>query len=258
MGYFNRFGPLVMQPAGSSLVYAPALITASGISDATIEAAIEDFEIEMTGYGLLSLMHAIYLIYGADAAYDKWNFMDAQDDDAAFRITWAGGVTHNSDGVVGNGSNAYGDTHIASSSVLSRLNKGLTIRVSGTSSGIIGNNNVNNSSFDGIFVDTTSYLYLSDLNNITDSRTSGPDILTICRQDASDLYKYKNSASWGTNPVASAAAANQNTSNIELLRANAQYTTGATLSFAAVHEYLDATQVANFHTAIDNFNNAIR
>ena len=70
--------------------------------------------------GVLSLyilLKYLYLFIGGTATYHKWNFIDPRDLDAAYRITWHGGVTHNENGITGNATNAYGDTHFIASSV---------------------------------------------------------------------------------------------------------------------------------------------
>jgi hypothetical protein len=246
------------------MTYSPAtgdtltslFIAATGISDATIEAALVDLESVITSIGV-SKFYALYPFCGGTATTHKYNFMDAQDTDAAFRIDWYGGVTHDADGATGNGSTGYGDTHLASSSVLSKDDKGLTISHIGTSAGAIGNNTINNSSFDGIFANTTAYLYLSDLNNVNESLTGGSsNILSICRANSSEINAYKAGAAWGTNPKTNASTASQNTSNIEVLRANAQYFNGG-LNFAAIHKNLSSTEVSDLHTAIADFNTAL-
>lgn len=250
MGVFQQILSSYKSVAADTLT--SLFLTATGISDPTIEAALEDLEAAIVAIGTTKF-YALYPLCGGSATTHKYNFMDT----AAYEITWNGGVTHNSAGITGNGSTGYGDTALASSSVLSRDDKGLTISHIGTSSGAIGNNNVNNSSFDGIFANNTAYLYLSDLNNVNESLTGGSsNILSICRGNSSQINAYKDGVAWGTNPKTSAAATNQNTSNIELLRANGQYFNGG-LDFAAIHKNLSSTEVADLHTAIAAFNTAL-
>lgn len=93
-------------------------MNALGIALTTGEiTALETFEAEETAAGLIDFNNhssnnrkAIYVYLGDLAAGTKLNFLDPQDTDGAYRITWTAGVTHIG-GVTGNGVSATGDTH---------------------------------------------------------------------------------------------------------------------------------------------------
>ena len=85
------------------------------ISDSTIETALCNLVEGMKSDGIWTKMKAIYPFVGGTADTHKYNLKDPRDLDAAFRITWAGGVTHASTGVKGNGTSGYGDTKWAAS-----------------------------------------------------------------------------------------------------------------------------------------------
>jgi hypothetical protein len=91
---------------------ATAFLNAAGITDPTISSAINSLVIDLKGYGIWSKMTAIYPFVGGTATTHKYNLKNPADTDAAFRLTFSGGVTHATDGVVGNGSNGYYNTHI--------------------------------------------------------------------------------------------------------------------------------------------------
>ncbi len=67
------------------------------------------FKAGKTG-GYLSKLKAVYLFIGDNANTHKWNAINPQDTDAAFRIVWFGGGTFSSNGYLPNGSSSYGDT----------------------------------------------------------------------------------------------------------------------------------------------------
>ena len=56
---------------------------------------------------------AIYGILGGTAASHKWNWKDLRDVDAAFRLSFIGGVTHNDLGIKSNGTTGYANTFLA-------------------------------------------------------------------------------------------------------------------------------------------------
>jgi hypothetical protein len=67
---------------------------------------------DLKTYSLWNKFSAFYPFVGSTSSSTKWNLKDPRDLDAAFRITWYGGMTFNSDGVLGNSVNGYGDTHL--------------------------------------------------------------------------------------------------------------------------------------------------
>ena len=92
-------------------VRTSAFLTASAISDATIRGGLNTFDIGLISNSLDTKMKALYpfVADGADnnarALQQRWNFMDARDLDAAFRLSFGGTTTHSSNGFQGNGTN---------------------------------------------------------------------------------------------------------------------------------------------------------
>jgi hypothetical protein len=89
---------------------AGAFINATGIGG--IEAvAINNLVNQLKSAGLWSIMKAIYPMVGGSANTHKFNLINPQDTDAAFRLVFAGGWTHNSSGAKPDGaSGTYADT----------------------------------------------------------------------------------------------------------------------------------------------------
>jgi hypothetical protein len=88
-----------------------AFLTATGITDTTITDALNLFVVSLKANNLWSKFNAIYPFVGGSATTHKFNLVDPQDTDAAHRITFVGGLTHDADGVKGNGSNGYMNTN---------------------------------------------------------------------------------------------------------------------------------------------------
>ena len=91
---------------------AQAFLTATGITDPTITSAINTLVLDLKSAGVWSKMIAIYPYVGGTATTHKYNLKDPRDLDAAYRMTFAGGVTHSSNGIQGNGTTGVGYTHI--------------------------------------------------------------------------------------------------------------------------------------------------
>lgn len=93
---------------------AAAFISATGISDATICTAVDNYVIAAKAHGYWSKKTAIYVMVGGTSTTCKYNLKDPRDLDAAYRLTFANSPTFSSSGVDWNGTSQYGDTHLAS------------------------------------------------------------------------------------------------------------------------------------------------
>jgi hypothetical protein len=95
---------------------AQAYITANtAITSSADITAIDTFFKTLKSDGIYKDIHAMYLPIWGSATANKWNLKDPRDLDVAFRLQFFGGVTHASDGVVGNGSNGYAETYYSPS-----------------------------------------------------------------------------------------------------------------------------------------------
>jgi hypothetical protein len=90
---------------------AQAFIAAAGITDNTQRNAINTLVTNLKTYGIWSKMKAIYPFVGGTATTHKFNLKDTGDSNAAFRLQFNGGGTHDSNGYNMNGTNAYADTY---------------------------------------------------------------------------------------------------------------------------------------------------
>jgi hypothetical protein len=97
---------------------AIAFINAVATLDTTEQTAINDLVSNLKDAGVWSKMTAVYPLIGGTAASTKWNLVNPQDTNAAFRINWGGGITFDSNGITGNGTTGYGTTNINASTGL--------------------------------------------------------------------------------------------------------------------------------------------
>lgn len=89
---------------------ATAFLTAAAITDPTQSAAIEQLVVDLKAASIWTKLDAIYPFVGGSAAKHKWNLKDPRDVNAAFRLSFSGGWTHDANGVTPDGS-SYADTH---------------------------------------------------------------------------------------------------------------------------------------------------
>ena len=91
---------------------AQAFLNAAFITDITQANAINTLVISLKSAGLWTKMKAIYPFVGGTAFSHKWNLKDPRDLSAAYILNYVGGVTHDSNGINFNGTNAYAETNL--------------------------------------------------------------------------------------------------------------------------------------------------
>jgi hypothetical protein len=228
---------------------AEALITAGPITDSTEQSAWRTLVAGLKADGLWSKTLAIYPFLGSSAGTTKYNGKNPLDTNAAFRLTMYGGLTHDSQGVTGNGSNGYMDPHFKHSNFPGQNDAGV-IAVCGNNmsagskalygaidSGFSGTRhlpNLGGTSYRSIFSGTGGGLSNSD--------TTGRWIHT--RTGATADKTYKNGASWHVSNYSSSS--NSSTSSILILAAN--YNNGTI--------YQHANAELNFFAFVTGLNDA--
>lgn len=114
--------PIVISASAetSDNALAAAFIIATGAEGPDADAinylvpALEDA-------GILNKFKAIWPFVGGSDFAHKFNLMNAVDTDGAFRLTFSGGWTHDANGVLPNGTDAYANTHLDPSIVLTAI-----------------------------------------------------------------------------------------------------------------------------------------
>ena len=117
--YNGGAGKQYVAPTPAYTARTSAFATATGITDTTILNALNTFDTGLISNGLDTKMKAIYPFVGTTATTQKFNFMDARDLNAAFRLQFNGGITFTSNGIQFGGSNGYANTFVQPSTVLS-------------------------------------------------------------------------------------------------------------------------------------------
>lgn len=110
---------------------AQAFITATGIVDNTIITAVNNLVLSLKAESFWTRMPAFYPLVGGTATTHKFNLKDPRDLDAAYRLTFSGSITHDANGMQGNGSNGFANTHMVLGSV-TNINSAMMFMYSGT------------------------------------------------------------------------------------------------------------------------------
>jgi hypothetical protein len=95
-----------------------AWIAATSETDTTILNALNTFEAGLIANSLTTKFNAIYPFVGGNSTKHAYNFINT----ATYQLTFTGGWTHASTGALPNGTNAYANTGLIPSSVLTLNN----------------------------------------------------------------------------------------------------------------------------------------
>lgn len=89
---------------------AQKYIDSAGITNATEKTAICNCVKQLKDSSLWTSMKAVYPLLGRSSSACKWNLKDIRQNDAAYRLSFFGGITFDSLGITGNGANSYANT----------------------------------------------------------------------------------------------------------------------------------------------------
>jgi hypothetical protein len=253
----------------SSVSYDPdaqAFFTATGITNPTQLNAVNQLVIDLKAYNIWTKCIAIYPYVGGTATTHKFNLVNPLDTNAAFRILWAGGVTHNANGITGNGTNGYGETYIQPSSHLIQNSTHISFwsktnsQNANSEMGIL--DGATNASLRVVTRNTSNNLIYSINDNsggVVGSQTDSSGFYVLSRTASNSRKIYKNgsvlnsttNASTTLSPVTIPVLGQKSFNN----------TMGAYLaknhSFASVGIGLIDTDVTNFYTAVLAFQTAL-
>jgi hypothetical protein len=244
---------------------AQAFITAAAITDPTQQSAINTLVVDLKGYSIWSKMKALYPFVGGTSTTMKYNLKDPRDLDVAFILTWNGGLTYSSTGLLG-GVNGYADTKLSPSSVLSLNSTHISFYSrtdTSTSENVeMGVNDINNNSrlfiapkFSGA---NTAYRAVNSAQAGPGASPNMQGFFIASRVNSTAMKLYRNSSVLFNDSTSSNTL---NSTNMFLLAYNNpggfNYYTDRECAFASIGDGLDDTEAANFYTAVQNFNTAL-
>jgi hypothetical protein len=236
---------------------AVAFLTAAAITDPTITGAINTLVVDLKGYGIWTKMKALYPFVGGTASTHKFNLVNPLDTNAAFRLVFFGGVTHNSNGITGNAINTYGNTFFIPNSHLIASSQHISIYCKTNIAGTFRDFGVSTSGLNTLaltlrWVDNNLYFnngagFANTINNdsrgfyISNKITSGT------------VIAYKNGVNVAS-AVSSDALATQSCYIMAWNAAGAvQGGTPRNYAFGSIGDGLTSTESANFYTAVQAF-----
>ena len=238
---------------------ALAFITATGITNNTQKNAINQLVLDLKAYSIWTKFSALYPMVGGTATTHKFNLKNPLDTDGAFRLVFNGGWTHSTNGALPNGTNAFADTKLIPSSILSLNSTHLSYysRTTGAIGYVYGVNDISltnrtlwslggGTNYIALFTALGGYFYYTGANSLS---------MLTANRTASNL-----SNAWVAN-IKKATDANVSTAlptKAIYLGANnnngvANDFCNAQCAFASIGAGLTDTEVPNFYTAVQSF-----
>jgi hypothetical protein len=241
-----------------------AFLYASEITNITQKSAVNTLVSDLKTAGIWTKMKAVYPFIGGTASTHKWNLINPQDTNAAFRLTFTGGWTHSSTGALPNGTNGYADTFfntddvtttgLQSYGVYLRTNPTFAVNTTEASTGLRNGIywiRVTNS------LPTTSNIRSG---NRTENISGVTGLIGHSRSTATQWYVNNNS----TILVGTISASTLTSETIRTFSLGAYNDAGIIsnfstqqLAFAFYGEPLLSSEMTNYYTAIQNFNTTL-
>lgn len=181
---------------------AQAFFDAAGITDNTQKTAINNLVVAAKANGWWELCNAIYPFVGGTDTTHKFNLKDPQDTDAAFRLTFNGGWTHSSTGVLPNGTTGYAETHLVPSSTLTIQDTHISVYSRTNIDGLYGDLNVISGGGSLLMYSRFGDEFYTDQYDTTArlqvANTSSLGWLLATRTSTTSLVAYRNASSLGS------------------------------------------------------------
>jgi len=245
---------------------AQAFITATGISG-TNATATNQLVLDLKSANIWTKMKAVYPMVGGTATTHKFNLINPQDTNAAFRLVFSGGGTHSSNGYLPNGVNSYADTFLAPTTSLTNNNTHISFYSRTNSAGLyfdMGSGQAGGQYLD-LALNISGNIYADQYNNSTgrittaNANTQG---FYISSRTLSNVFKlFKNSAQIGTTNTGASTGFASLTSNLYLsaLRQGGSnlYFSNRECAFASIGDGLSDAEALAFYNAVQLFNTTL-
>lgn len=235
---------------------ALSFITAASITDATQKTAVNTLVTDLKTYNIWTKMVALYPFVGGSATSHKFNLKDPRDLDAAYRLTFGGGMTHSSDGLIPNGTTAYANTYLKPSDLpASDVHLSYYSKSNTTKGYDMGSYLSTNLSFCSKYDDGISYLYTNTGGgNAYVGANDTRAFFVANRPNSTTSILYRNTTKI-INATKNVEIPNSINMYIGGLNFNGTLTdpTNKICAFSSIGNSLNDTEQANFYAAVQAY-----
>ena len=245
---------------------AQAFINTAGITDATEQYAVSNLVLGLKSDSLWTKMIAVYPFVGGSASKHKWNLKDPRDQDAAYRLTFHGGITSGPNGIQPDGINGYANTNFVPADVWNVGNYDSSIsaysRTDSNTGALYGTRNSNSTSTKITFEKGSSSISYSHIGALATPPTGMNNSIGLI--GSSRLPPSQLIGSWrGINRTVTTASPTSPFSSYSILlcaQNNTTFPSGLSplysdreIAFAHIGTGLTATEFTNLSTRVQTF-----
>lgn len=232
---------------------AQSFFSATGISDLTQKNAVNQLVLDLKSADIWTKIKALYPIVGGNATAHSYNLINT----SQYQLTFYGGWTHSSNGMLPNGTNGYAD--MGFNSTITGLNSnalGVYLRSGIVQDGCIIGNSVSTSQRTYLY-DSGGALYFAVNSYFGTSSNASDGFFQVSRTDSSSVYLYtkNNSQSF------SLASTTQPNINVYLGALNvANSATGymkREIAFTYWSDGLSLTEMTNFKNIVQTMQTSL-
>jgi len=238
---------------------AQAFLDAAGITDVTISDAICQLATDLKAASLWDKMDAIYPMVGGTATTHKFNLKNPVDSDAAFRLTFSGGWSHDANGAQSNGTNGAANTHLNPSLALSINSSHLSFydRLDKNSSTFdaVADDNAGSDVFEIVRYAGTLY-YAQSSTQITTTSTYTKGFYLASRTSSIQQQLFYNSTTVNTSSAALGSLPNKSVYYAAYADGSALFAV-MQLAFASIGSGLSAAEANSFYNIIQTFQTSL-
>lgn len=254
-------------PASNFDPDAQAFLTAAGITDPTIQNAINDLVLGLKSTNLWTKMQGLWPLCGGTALSNSINLRNPN----LYNFTWFGGVTHSLNGVQFNGTNSYGQSNYVVAEQAIQNNTHMSV-YSRTNNAVTASD-LNSSEFSQAnrmnmilrWSDNNSYhdMYSPSTNRMIRSVTTSLALFTITRTASNDFRLFIRDTQQGATITAVTGSVTVINGNLYIgaqFRGNTFINGQASnrqLALASVGRGLTPAEVASFNTLVQAFQTAL-
>jgi hypothetical protein len=249
--------PYVYAVAGCTDADANAFLTATGITNPTISSAICTLVTSMKANGTWAKCLAIYPFVGGTATTHMYNLKNPANTNAAFRLSFIGGITHSLNGITGNAVNGYCNTFIPNTAVGINSNHIATYSRSSfnENSVDIGTYGQNPPDTWGIHHSARGFgigMFFRNQNGTfaNAANADGRGLYISTRTASNFAAMYKNGTQTCSLAVSPVAMQNE---NFQILAINNAFHSSRNLAFASIGDGLTNTDASNLYSTIQTF-----
>lgn len=241
--------------------FIDAVIAGGGSLTTAEQIAVNTLVTDLKAYSLWSKFDAVYPMVGGTATSTKYNLVDPQDTDGAFRLTFNGPWTYASTGITGDKSTTYADTHLDPATYLSLNDTHISYysRTNNSSVGVVEMGIADNGG-NSLFIapryngGTSNYRAVNAAQTVAGVSPTSTGLFQANRIASGTSKQFRNGSAINTDSIASVALSSR---TIYIGAYNHylgnNFPTDRECAFASIGQGMTDAEAANFYKSVQAF-----